>query len=54
MLSTFRLEPQVEQYTGTDTRKAELEPCVALEPGSKCYKSVMWAMKDPSRAWAVF
>ncbi|CAJ1423382.1 unnamed protein product [Effrenium voratum] len=36
----------VEQYTGTDTRKAELEPCVALEPGSKCYKSVMWAMKD--------
>ena len=31
---------------GTETRKAELEPCVIPKPGSDCYKVIQWAMKD--------
>lgn len=36
----------VEPYLGTETRKAELEPCVIPKPGSDCYKVIQWAMKD--------
>ena len=36
----------MEPYLGTETRKAELEPCVIPKPGSDCYKVIQWAMKD--------
>lgn len=39
----------VEPYLGTETKKAELEPCVVPKVGSDCYKVIQWAMKDPSR-----
>ena len=39
----------VEPYLGTETKKAELEPCVVPKVGSDCYKVIQWAMKDPPR-----
>ena len=39
---------------GTETRKAELEPCVIPKPGSDCYKVIQWAMKDGGSPWTHF
>lgn len=39
----------MEPYLGTETKKAELEPCVVPKVGSDCYKVIQWAMKDPPR-----
>ena len=25
-----------------------MEPCVIPQPGSLCYKTIMWAMKEPT------
>ena len=41
----------MEPYLGTETKKAELEPCVVPKVGSDCYKVIQWAMKDPPREW---
>eukprot|EP00438_Fugacium_kawagutii_P002264 Skav227480 [mRNA] locus=scaffold2491:543595:545096:+ [translate_table: standard] len=41
----------VEPYLGTETKKAELQPCVIPKPGSDCYKVIQWAMKDGSGNW---